>query len=138
MTEIERRNVVQAAALGGAALLVASATTAQAQPKPPVVAAPAGARQVTITLRLTSKDAAQFKAHLLNVIPVTRVASGCRYSHSYQDAQKPAEFVLIQGWDSLAQQQGYLAWRDSTGDLKQLIGMLAKPPVVEVFELFDA
>jgi quinol monooxygenase YgiN len=139
MTSLTRRDVAAGAVL--AASVVAVAATggqAQASEKPPVIAAPAGARPVTITFRMQAKDADAFKAHLLKVIPVTRVASGCRYSHTFQDPTQPAEFLVFQGWDALEQQQGYIKWREQTGDLKQLLDMLAQPPVFAVFELIDA
>jgi quinol monooxygenase YgiN len=139
MTTMNRRALITgagAAALGIAA--VSSATTSWAAEKPPVIAAPVGSQAITVLLRLTAKDPATLKAYLMKVVPVTRMVSGCRYSHSYQDPQKLTEFVLIQGWDSVAQQQSYVAWRNQTGDLKQFIDLLAKPPIVESFELFDA
>jgi hypothetical protein len=74
---------------------------------------------------------------LLKVIPVTRKASGNKYSHSLQDPKTPTEFLLVQGWDSIEQQQGYIAWRDKTGDLAQFRGFLSKDPVVEVYSMFD-
>ncbi len=123
-------------------LTVAAAATAAAVPAaaalPPKVAAPAGARPVLVTLRLSAKDAGAFRAHLLKVIPVTRLASGCRYAHTYQDAARPTEFTLLQGWDSVEQQRAYIAWRESTGDLAAFVGQLAAPPVVEVWDLVDA
>jgi hypothetical protein len=107
MRPLTRRDVALATAAVASAAAIAS-SSAQANPKPPVIAAPAGASLVTVTLRLTAKDATAFRAHLLKVIPVTRIASGCRYSHTYQDQAKPAEFVLVQGRDSIDQQQGYI------------------------------
>jgi quinol monooxygenase YgiN len=105
---------------------------------PPVIATPANAQRVTITLRLTAKDGDAFARHLLSVIPVTRVASGCRYSHTFRDPAKASEFLLIQGWDSAEQQQGYIGWRQSTGDLDRFLAFLEKPPVIETFHLLDA
>jgi quinol monooxygenase YgiN len=137
MISVTRRDVAVGAAVLASVAAVTAGSVAAAQ-KPPAIAAPAGARAVIVTVRLKAKDAAAFKAHLLKVIPVTRMASGCRYSNTYQDPAKPAEFVLVQGWDSSEQQQGYIKWRDQTGDLKQLVDMLAQPPVVETFELIDA
>ncbi len=134
----ERRELIsQSAAVAAMAAAAALPAAAQAA-APPKVSAPAGARPVLVTLRLTAKDAAAFRAHLLKVIPVTRVASGCRYSHTYQDPQQPTEFVLVQGWDSVDQQQAYIKWRESTGDLAEFLAFLAKPPTVETFALIDA
>ncbi len=139
MTSMHRRAAFMGVGVATRGLVaVSAAAQAPATEKPPAAAAPAGSHPVTVVLRLSAKDPEAFKAHLMKTVPVTRVASGCRYSHSFQDPQNPAEFILIQGWDSAAQQQAYVAWRKQTGDLKLLMDFLAKPPVVETFELFDA
>jgi hypothetical protein len=66
----------------------------------PLVPPVEGAKPIPITLRLSAKDATEFARHLRDVIPVTRIASGRRYSHTYQAPDASAEFVPIQGWDS--------------------------------------
>ena len=53
-----------------------------------------------ITLRLIARDAAALRAHLLNVIPETRRAEGCKYCYSCQSLEDAKELVLVQGWDS--------------------------------------
>lgn len=106
--------------------------------RPPLVPLAPGAHPIVVTLRLSANDAVGFAQHLREVIPVTRIASGCRYSHTYQAPNAPAEFVLIQGWDSAAQQQAYLAWRSAIGHMSHFVSLLSKPPVVEVFNLIDA
>lgn len=136
-----RRNM-GAALIGGAAtaaMVGAKANAAaRSQLAPPPIAAPAGAERVTVTLRLTAKDGEAFARHVLKVIPVTRIASGCRYSHTYRDQQRPNEFLLVQGWDSIEQQRGYIGWREKTGDLATFLGFLNGPPTIEVFSMFDA
>jgi putative intracellular protease/amidase len=104
---------------------------------PPVMASPDHAGTVLVTLRLSAKDADAFKNHLLKVIPITRLASGCRFSYSYQDPKTPTEFLLVQTWDSVEQQQSYISWRQERGDLGRFRAFLSKDPVVEFFELFD-
>ena len=69
---------------------------------------------------------------------MTRLASGCRYSHSYQHTKSPGEFLLVQGWDSIEQQQDYIAWRQARGDLAQFAAFLSKDPAIDMFDLFDA
>jgi quinol monooxygenase YgiN len=91
-----------------------------------------------VTLRVSAKDAADFAQPLRDVTPATRIASGCRYSHTYQSPNALAEFVLIQGWDCAAQQQEYLAWRSVMGHMAHFVSLPSKPPVVEVFNLIDA
>lgn|SRR6266481_4511607 len=112
-------------------------TASSAQEQPPAIAAPKNARPVIVTLDMTARNAVAFKAHLLAAIPVTRKAAGQRFSWSAQDPENPAHFTLIQEWDSLAQQQGYIAWREQKGDLGKLMDMLEAPPRVEISEVFD-
>ncbi len=120
----------QSASGVGAALrqaLLASVLSAHASGEQPVV----------VTLNLTAKDPAAFKAHLQSVIPQTRLADGNQFSWSLENPENAAEFTLIQGWDSLAHQQSYLAWREARGDLAAFVGQLTIPPQVEVKALFD-
>lgn len=105
---------------------------------PPHVHAPADAQAVFVTLRATERDAAACREHLMKVIPVTSQASGCRYSDTYQSPSAPTGFLLLQGWDSVEQQQAHIAWRESTGDLAEFGSFLVGPPTVEVFALIDA
>jgi len=133
---LTRRDALVADSAAGAAL--AATSPSAADDRPPAVAVPVNAKAIMITLRLSAKNADAFKQHLLEVIPVTRLASGCRYSHSYQAANKPNEFLLIQGWDSLEQQQAYIAWRQARGDLAQFSAFLGSDSVIETFDLFDA
>jgi putative intracellular protease/amidase len=106
--------------------------------RPPAIAAPPGARPMCVTVRLRGIDGTALRHHLLTVIPVTRTACGCRYSHTYQDPAQPDEFLLVQGWDSLEQQRGYLAWRERHGDVAVLQALLRASPVIESFSLLDA
>jgi putative intracellular protease/amidase/quinol monooxygenase YgiN len=104
---------------------------------PPVVPKPANANPVVVTLRLHARDSAAFKRHLLRVIPTTRKASGCRYSHSAENPDVPGEFLLVQAWDSLEQQKAYLSWRQQRGDLAEFLGFLERDPAIETSSVFD-
>jgi putative intracellular protease/amidase len=113
-------------------------TPASAGHRPPVVATPAGSVPVVVTLRLAAVDPDALKAHLQEVIPATRLASGCRYSHCCQGTTMAHEFLLVQGWDSIEQQQAYIGWRMERGDLAKLRALLSGEPVVESFAPFEA
>ena len=89
-------------------------------------------------MRLTAREPAALKAHLLQVIPETRKAEGCRFSHSLQSTANAAELLLVQGWASLQHQQRYLAWRNQRGDLAELRALLSCDVSVEVLDPFDA
>jgi putative intracellular protease/amidase len=104
---------------------------------PPVVRRTPRDEPVAVTIDLVATDPARFREHLLLVIPVTRLASGCRASWSVQTAEAPQRFSLIQAWDSLRQQQAYMAWREQRGDLAVFSSFLSEPPKVEIRRLFD-
>jgi putative intracellular protease/amidase/quinol monooxygenase YgiN len=95
-------------------------------------------RGIVVCLRLTARDPAALKAHLLSVIPETRTADGCRSSNSLQSVANPTEFLLVQRWASLEHQQRYLSWRNDRGDLAALRALLSCDIAVEVLEPFDA
>jgi quinol monooxygenase YgiN len=86
---------------------------------------------VTITIRLNAKDPVITLDVLAKALPGTRQSQGCRYVNTFVSQDSPKEIVLIQGWDSRADQQRYIAWRQQTGDLAQLIATLSEPPVTD-------
>ena len=97
----------------------------------------ASAPEVTVTMQLSARVAADLRAHLLEVIPVTRRADGCRYSRTYQSRTDPRQFLLVQGWDSAEKQRAYLAWREQRGDLAVFRRFLDGDPIVETYERVD-
>jgi len=107
---------------------------------PPYVQAPADSVPVMVKVELEAKNPADFKQYLqsANVIPVTRLASGIKYSWSTQDLNEPAKFTLIQEWTSQKQHQDYIQWRVDTGALKELTDQLASDPTVTYLTLFDS
>ncbi len=104
---------------------------------PPLVRRTPEDAPVMVVLDLVARDATAFRNHLLSVIPVTRLASGARFSWSAETADDPRRFTLIQAWDSLRQQEGYMAWRQARGDLEVFSGFLAEPPRVSILNVFD-
>lgn len=126
------------AAAALATTLLATAAAADTA-TPPFVAAPADATPVVVMIDVRAKDPAAFKQYLQTaaVIPVTRLASGITYSWSTQDENDPERFVLIQGWNSAAQQQAYIGWREETGALADFVGRLQGPPTVTYLDAFD-
>jgi quinol monooxygenase YgiN len=93
---------------------------------------------VMVTVKLVAKEQDKTINHLSRVLPITRNYQGCRYCNTYIQQDKPQEIVLIQGWDSRQAQQNYIQWREETGALAELIALLAKPPVVEFWNLNQA
>jgi quinol monooxygenase YgiN len=93
---------------------------------------------VMVTVKLVAKEQDKTINHLSRALPITRNYQGCRYCNTYIQQDKPQEIVLIQGWDSRQAQQNYIQWREETGALAELIALLAKPPVVEFWNLNQA
>jgi len=88
---------------------------------------------IVVTLRLTPSNPEAFERFLIEILPDTRKAKGCRSNKTFRGTPDAGEFLLIQEWDSPADQQAYMAWRDSTGVLKTFLGHLAKPADVEIW-----
>lgn len=90
----------------------------------------------TVTIELKPKLRARTLEVLSKALPVTRQYAGCQYCNTYLDHDADT-IVLIQGWDSREHQQRYIAWRESTGDLQQLVDTLTSPPQVRFWSLTD-
>lgn len=106
---------------------------------PPFIPAPEHAVPVIVTVELIANDPDVLEQHLLKavVIPTTRLASGINYSWTVRDQDNSNRFVLIQQWNSVEQQQGYIAWRAERGDLDELRSLLAQDPIVSYFAPID-
>lgn len=89
---------------------------------------------IVVTLRLTPSDPKAFQAFLAEILPDTRKARGCRFSRTYVDKDGAGDVLLVQEWDSLADQKAYMAWRQSTGVLQTFLGHLAKPAEVRIWQ----
>lgn len=87
---------------------------------------------ITVTLRLTPSDPALFQRFLAEILPDTRKAKGCRFSKTFA-SNDGGEVLLLQEWDTAADQQAYMAWREETGVLKTFLGHLAKPADVSIW-----
>jgi quinol monooxygenase YgiN len=125
------------ALMTGACLLATAPAFANDQP--PFIPAPKDATPVIVTIELIAKDSKVLEKHLnsAGVIPTTRLASGNNYSWTVRDRNNPKRFLLIQQWNSAAQQQGYIAWRTQRGNLAQLRTLLGQDPVVRYLNPVD-
>jgi quinol monooxygenase YgiN len=106
---------------------------------PPFIKAPADAAPVIVTVELIAQDPERLEAHLNSapVIPTTRLAAGINYSWTVRDKDNPNRFVLIQQWNSVQQQQGYIAWRVDRGDFERLRSLLIQDPIVNYLSPLD-
>ncbi|WP_295559409.1 antibiotic biosynthesis monooxygenase [uncultured Hyphomicrobium sp.] len=88
---------------------------------------------IVVTLRLTPSDPKSFQRFLAEILPDTRKARGCRSCKTFVGQEATDDFLLVQEWDAIEDQQAYMAWRDSTGVLKTFLGHLAKPAEVQIW-----
>ncbi len=57
----------------------------------------------------------------------TRAFDGCISVETFVDADNPDTVMLVEDWDSKAQQETYLAWRIDNGMIDLLGPVLAEP-----------
>jgi quinol monooxygenase YgiN len=57
----------------------------------------------------------------------TRAFDGCVSVETYVDGDNPDTIMLIEEWDSKAQQEAYLVWRVENGMIDMLAPILAEP-----------
>lgn len=85
---------------------------------------------VTLDLRARSEETLQMLARTL---PFTRLYAGCREVATYVDDDDPRHILLVQRWDSRGDQEAYIDWRESTGDLAALLDTLEEPPAARIW-----
>ncbi len=68
----------------------------------------------------------------------TRAFDGCRSVETFVDSDNPDTILLIEEWDSRAQQEAYLTWRVETGMLDLLAPLLADPFEMHYLEAHPA
>lgn len=112
---------------------------ALANDRPPFIPAPEDATPVIVIVELTAANPEALERHLnsAGVIPTTRLASGINYSWTVRDENNPNRFLLIQQWNSVNQQQAYIAWREERGNLAELRALLTEDPVVRYLSPID-
>jgi len=73
---------------------------------------------------------------LKSALPETRGFKGCLDLKSYFEAET-SSLLLIELWESAADQQAYLAWRAETGALDGLADVLVAAPIFRTFDIRD-
>jgi quinol monooxygenase YgiN len=68
----------------------------------------------------------------------TRAYDGCVSVETYVDADHPDTIVLIEDWDSRAQNEKYITWRLETGLVELLEPILAAPLEVRYLQTHPA
>lgn len=68
-----------------------------------------------------------------NILPDTRAYDGCQNIEIYND-EESSKTVFIQHWDSRAQYEKYLVWRQETGLVAELGALFDSPPDIRFYE----
>jgi quinol monooxygenase YgiN len=87
---------------------------------------------------MKSGSVASTKALLKEVLPATRTYEGSRGADAYVNRDDGRTLILVEHWDTKERYQKYLAWREETGVLARLIGLLEGAPSIRYFEAVDA
>ena len=69
-------------------------------------------------------------------LPETRAYDGCQEITAYLNDDGHT-FVFVEQWDSKEHYDKYLAWRDETGVLAELVALLQEAPDIRFFEPVD-
>ena len=84
------------------------------------VSTPGDAVYITIDLQVDPARTEEFLAIMAEASPDTRAFDGCRLFDIYVDQDKPGHILFYEVWDSKAQQQAYLQWRQETGFIDKI------------------
>jgi quinol monooxygenase YgiN len=68
----------------------------------------------------------------------TRAFDGCVSVETFVDADNPDSILLIEDWESRAQQEAYLVWRIESGMIELLEPILAAPFEMHYLEAHPA
>jgi quinol monooxygenase YgiN len=74
---------------------------------------------------------------LKQLLPETRAYDGCQEVAVYLN-EDGRTFVYFEMWDSKSHYERYLAWREETGVLAELVALIEDPPNIRYFEPVDA
>lgn len=79
----------------------------------------------------------EFLAYMAKVAPGTRGFAGNLGFSTYADPDNPAHVLHHVAWDSLASQQRYMAWRESTGVFDIIRSFIIEGPLMTYWRLTD-
>ncbi|MFU8814307.1 MAG: putative quinol monooxygenase [Pseudomonadales bacterium] len=89
-------------------------------------ATPDGKLFLTIDLQVQPHSMDEFLAVMIPAARDTRAWDGCLLFDIYVDQNMPGHVVFYEIWDSKAQQQAYLAWRQQTNFNAQIAPFMAE------------
>lgn len=89
---------------------------------------------VTIEAPTKSEKLEEFLGFLKEGLVATRSFKGCQKVDTYVDHERSSVF-LVELWDSLQDQEAYMAWRVDTGLLEAISPFLSASLIVRSFEI---
>jgi len=93
---------------------------------------------VTLELQAKPETIDDLTATLKAILPDTRAYKGCQNIIVTANQDNPLKLILIEKWDSRADQESYFAWRGERGDLAKLGELLASPPTTTYLDTVEA
>ena len=88
---------------------------------------------VSVILEATVKDMDAFEALLIKELPATRSYEGCEGLTVHRNVDDTANVVVIERRETRPHYEKYLAWREETGVLDQLVALLEGPPNIRFY-----
>ena len=80
---------------------------------------------------------AELQEHMRGGLGDTRSYDGCTGLTTYINQDDDCNMVLVEAWESRAQYDKYLAWRQETGFLDKITEMLASEPSIRFYDQSD-
>lgn len=93
---------------------------------------------VLVTIEAAVKDRKAFDDFAKRILSDTRAFEGCRGLTVHYDEQAPEKVLLVEQWESRADHEKYLAWRQETGVLDEIMAQLEGPPSIRYFSYIGA
>lgn len=91
---------------------------------------------VTVLLEVKAKAGAidQLISKFSEILPDTRSYDGNIGIEMVQNQDDTNALVLIEQWDTRGQYEKYLAWRQESGTLAEIVELLDGPPNIRYFD----
>lgn len=95
---------------------------------------------ITVLLEVTAKDGTgdELVATFKNILPDTRAREGFIDIVVNQNQDNKDNLVIVEHWETKAQYESYLGWRQETGVLDQLVAACSAPPSIRYYDATDA
>ena len=90
--------------------------------------------QVVIEFRAKEECVEKLLPWLRQILPDTRCREGCVLIAVTRNQDDPTNFIFVEQWDSRQHYERYFAWRQETGVLDQLAGMIRGPASFRFFD----